>query len=98
MMLRLTSEAVRARVRTMFPADTTMFVWVSGTIFGREVVPEVCSTKATSCSFAKIGSLAIELQSISSSITSMPRFLAQPIAGDVLPASTMSAFARMSDK
>ena len=32
----------------MLPAEVQMLAWRSGTIFGREVVPEVCRMSATS--------------------------------------------------
>ena len=32
----------------MLRAEVQMLAWVSGTIFGREVVPEVCRMSATS--------------------------------------------------
>ena len=45
---RQRSPAVSASDSTMFPADTARLRWLSGTSFGREVVPEVCSSSATS--------------------------------------------------
>jgi hypothetical protein len=53
MMLRPRSAVVKARVRRMLPAEAHRFFCDSGTIFGREVVPEVCSTMATSSGWAK---------------------------------------------
>src|SRR3984885_14658813 len=39
----------------MLPAEVQMLAWRSGTIFGREVVPEVCKIRATSCGSAGPG-------------------------------------------
>src|SRR6185295_15280571 len=55
MMLRFTSEAVSAKVFAMLPAETVRFAWLKGTILGREVVPDVCSTNAASPSLAYSG-------------------------------------------
>ena len=40
----------------MLRAEVQMLAWVSGTIFGREVVPEVCRMSATSSGFGETGS------------------------------------------
>ena len=45
---RQASSGESSRVRAMLPAEAVTLPWVSGTIFGRAVVPEVCSTSATS--------------------------------------------------
>ena len=42
------SAAVRCSDSAMPAAEHPRLRWRSGTIFGREVVPEVCSTSATS--------------------------------------------------
>jgi hypothetical protein len=44
---------VKASVLRMLRAEAQRFFCDSGTIFGREVVPEVCSTMATSSGWAK---------------------------------------------
>jgi hypothetical protein len=49
------SAAVKASVVRMLRADAQMFCCASGTIFGREVVPEVCSTRAMSSGAAAPG-------------------------------------------
>ncbi len=48
MMLRQRSAGERASVAPMWRAEARRFFWLRGTIFGREVVPEVCRTSATS--------------------------------------------------
>src|SRR5271165_4161176 len=48
MMLRPRSLGVSARLAQILRAEAQTFLWVKGTIFGRDVVPEVCSTKAIS--------------------------------------------------
>ena len=48
MTFRHRSPSTSWRVDRMLWADLQRFVWVSGMIFGREVVPDVCSTSATS--------------------------------------------------
>ncbi len=48
MMLRPRSCGVKCSVSRMWRAEAQTLRWLSGTIFGREVVPEVCSTSATS--------------------------------------------------
>src|SRR3984885_3087680 len=39
----------------MLPAEVQILAWRSGTIFGREVVPDVCRMRATSCGSAGPG-------------------------------------------
>ena len=60
-MLRQRSLAVSFSVRTILPADAMRLAWVSGTIFGREVVPDVWSTRATSSAPARPGDWALRL-------------------------------------
>ena len=48
MTLRQRSAGVRLRMSRMWPAEAQTLRCDSGTILGREVVPEVCSTSATS--------------------------------------------------
>src|SRR5262249_54017544 len=52
MMLRQRSVAVSPNVSPMWRAEARMLRWESGTSFGREVVPEVCSSRATSSASA----------------------------------------------
>src|SRR5436305_4774285 len=53
MMVRPQSFAVKASVAAMLPAETLMLRWDNGTIFGRDVVPEVCRISAISSGSAK---------------------------------------------
>ena len=48
MTIRQRSCGVSASVAAMLRAEAARLRWRSGTIFGRDVVPEVCSTRATS--------------------------------------------------
>jgi len=48
MMLSPRSAAAKATVRLTLRAEAQTLRWESGTIFGRDVVPEVCSTSAVS--------------------------------------------------
>ena len=41
------SSSFNLRDLFIFSADETIFEWRIGTIFGRDVVPEVCRIKAT---------------------------------------------------
>ena len=52
MITRPRSFAVSDSVLRMLPADATEFLCASGTIFGRDVVPDVCSTSAMSSGVA----------------------------------------------
>ena len=54
MMLRQRSAGPSARVVAMWPAEATRLPWVSGTILGREVVPEVWRTSAVSSGRARL--------------------------------------------
>ena len=45
---RQVSDGVKAKEFAMWRALATIFAFVSGTIFGRAVVPDVCSTNAGS--------------------------------------------------
>ena len=51
-MFRQRSCGVSANVAPILLADAVTFSWESGTIFGRDVVPEVCSTSAISAGAA----------------------------------------------
>src|SRR4029077_2109523 len=53
MMVRPQSFVVNASVAAILPAETLILRWDSGTIFGRDVVPEVCRINATSPGSAK---------------------------------------------
>ncbi len=46
--LRQRSDGVSASDVMMLPTDVARLRWLNGTIFGRAVVPEVCSTSAMS--------------------------------------------------
>ena len=59
MMLRHASSGVSASTPPMCFADAQTLACVSGTIFGRDVVPEVCSISATSAASAGPGVAAI---------------------------------------
>src|SRR5690606_27496387 len=111
MILRQRSSAVRANVSTMLRAVAHMLRWLSGTIFGREVVPEVCSTSATSSGSA--GPACAGLPAVgpdrvkapagapggTASVTiGIDRARATSSAGEVEPASTTSALAPRSDR
>ena len=55
-----------------------MLRWVRGTIFGREVVPEVCNTNATSSMPARMGS---EIFFVTAASLERLNFPAQPGIG-----------------
>src|SRR5690242_17863960 len=55
MMFRQRSSAVSARATWIWCAEVQMLACVRGTSFGRDVVPEVWRTKATSLGWAKTG-------------------------------------------
>ena len=55
MTLRQRSAGVSASVVRMWRAEAARLRWSSGTILGREVVPEVCSTRASSSSSRRSG-------------------------------------------
>ena len=48
MMFRQRSVSTKFKVRRIFSAEVQRFFAVSGTILGRDVVPDVCRTKAIS--------------------------------------------------
>ena len=48
MIFKQRSLASRASVAATLVAEAVTFWWLSGTIFGRDVVPEVCRINATS--------------------------------------------------
>jgi hypothetical protein len=111
MTFRQRSPGVSARVVRMLRADAQRFLWLSGTILGRDVVPDVCRTSATSSPLAnpprtavaaapawpaKPNRPACSLGTISSS--GMPSLPAALTAGDSLPFSTSSALAFRSER
>src|SRR5689334_4528416 len=55
MITRQRSAGVSARQVEMLRAEASRFFCASGTILGREVVPEVCSTRAPSSAALKSG-------------------------------------------
>ena len=55
MTLRQVSPGVSDSVAAMFWAEAATLTWLSGTIFGRAVVPDVCSTSAISSGSAEPG-------------------------------------------
>jgi len=101
------SASENSTVLAILSAEATTLLWVSGTIFGREVVPEVWRMSATSSGAASPGRAAVPLSpperekapatrpGVSVS-TRIPSFLATSIAGDALPAPTTSALAPRS--
>ena len=108
---RQTSSGVSARVVRMLRADARTFPCVSGTIFGLEVVPDVCRTRATSSlpagppaatgaarSEARPNSPAGVPSRTPSSSTGMPSAAAASSAGEALPRSTTSALAPRSSR
>ncbi len=111
---RQRSSGVRRRVARMFPAEAHTFRCSSGTIFGREVVPEVWSTSATSSGPAGPGDAQGPGSNPSSGTrsnspgpapggtlrrsTAAPRALALSIASESLSSSTTSALAPRSSR
>jgi hypothetical protein len=104
MMFSPRSADEKPQRRAMFCAEAARLACVSGTIFGREVVPEVCSTIETSPGWASparaAGVAAGRSRSKSpappsargtSSITRTPCRWATATAGEALPRSTISA-------
>ena len=111
MMLRQRSSSVSASVLPILPADAVTLRWDSGTIFGREVVPEVCSTSAMSPASAKppwaglppaapskVNRPAGPFGSAFRRITGTFSFLATAKAGDSAPSSITNALALRSDR
>ena len=109
---RQRSAGVSFSVWAMFQPEAQRFFWLSGTILGRDVVPEVCSTSATSSGPASLtaeggpppGSpISVKLPAPRSgsgvSVTILtPSFFATSMAGEVLPFSTIRSFAPRSDR
>ncbi len=109
MMLRQRSAGSRRRVAAMCPAEAQRLAPLSGTIFGREVVPEVCSTSAVSPGPAgravpgavpprsRVNAPAPPPASSTSSITGTPCRAATARAGVSMPAATIRIRARRSE-
>src|SRR5262252_8241855 len=111
---RLRSSGVSASVCLTLLADAHTLRWVSGTILGRDVVPDVCSTSATSSGLAK--SALVEDDSVpfpsnasenvpaprsacaTSRATGTPSFAATSTDGESFPGATMSSFAPRSER
>ena len=107
------SCCVSLSVALMLRADAHTFLWVSGTILGREVVPEVCRIKAMS-SVCAIPPFAIGLPEYAAPLSvklpapfsgcgvnsrmEIPSFAATALAGVSLPLATTSAFAFRSPR
>ena len=111
MMFRQTSSGVSCSAPMMFRAEAVTLRWSSGTIFGREVDPEVCSTRATSSGCASPpsnGPAPFFCKSRSEkapapwsrwgtrSMVGMRSLVATARAGESRPTSTTSALARRS--
>ena len=111
MMLRPRSSAVKASAVRMLRAEAQTLPCVSGTIFGREVVPEVCSTSAMSSVSARpprAGSpvaasakCSVKLPAPSSGVgrrraTDTPSFSATATAGESEPSTTSRSLAPRS--
>ena len=105
------SEFESDKVAPMCFAEEVILTCDSGTIFGRDVVPEVCNTKAMSSGSAMPPAMASEVcspinvkdpaGSVSDqaiSITFILRDLATSIAGELLFFSTINALAPRSER
>ncbi len=113
MMFKPQSAAVRFSVLRTLTAEAHTFLFVSGTILGREVVPEVCRIKARSsasekpgcaagllsCAWpaARVNAPAPSLEGDSSTMRT-PSFSATARAALWLPRSTIKALALRSDR
>ena len=109
MMFRHRSAGFSASEAAICPAEAARLAPDKGTIFGREVVPEVCSTRAMSSGSAGGAASGTEpptsrlklpagpLMSSASSIRVAPCFSATARAGVSSPAATITAFAFRSE-
>ena len=96
---RQRSAAASCKVAAMLAADAARFAWLSGTILGREVVPEVCRIKAVavmgrgaaSASRTPPNANAPAFSPSTMCSTGTPDDFATSMAGDADPASTTSA-------
>jgi hypothetical protein len=106
---RQRSRGVKAKVPAMLRAEAVRLCWRSGTILGRDVVPEVWSTSATSSESgcgAPASANGIEsvkppagpLSSGVNSITGMLRRAATARAGESGPPSMISTLAWRSSR
>ena len=101
--LRHTSERPSLSVAAMLRADAQRFACVNGTSFGREVVPDVCSSSATASAWAGVagngvaaGMLSVNAPAASpssSSITRKPRLAATCRTAAGLSGATITAAA-----
>ena len=110
MMLRPQSEADRASVSAMLPAETLTLRCDSGTILGRDVVPDVCRISAISCGCAgpfaqspvpsaSSRNVPAPCSGVGTRVTRrIPSLAATAMAGEVLPVSTTSALALRSER
>ena len=114
MMFSPRSAAVNCSVRAMWVAEAARLRCESGTIFGLEVVPEVCSSIEMSSGSAmppcaagvppspsratRRNSPAGAPSSTTRSIRRTPSLVATSMAGEVLEASTISALALRSER
>jgi hypothetical protein len=107
--LRQRSVGDSDRVRATLAADAQRLRCSRGTSFGRDVVPEVCSSNAISAPSAGLGATARPLRPDSenapaavepddSSMTSIPRARATARAGESPPASITTAFTPRSGR
>ena len=112
MMCSSTSSSVSCKVRLMLRADAHTFRCDSGTILGRDVVPDVCKINATSSACAgppcAAGAVCADAAARSSkspaprsgwgtsSITAMPSLAATARAGVSAPCATINALALRS--
>jgi hypothetical protein len=108
MTLRQRSPGSSASVRAMLRAEVRRFVWVSGTILGRPVVPEVWSTRAMSwgsaCAPSAFAAPAAPSSSNTpsraaegtSSMTGTPSALATSVEAEATPRWTTRALALRS--
>jgi hypothetical protein len=109
MILSPRSEAVSAKVCRTLRAEALTLRWASGTIFGREVVPDVCRTSAMSSAVAgpwrggsdaacPLANTSVKLPAPRSCVVATraigtPSLLATSMAGDALSCSTISSLA-----
>ena len=98
-----------ARCAAMLPADATRLAWLSGTSFGPAVVPEVCSSSATSSGVQGVAPVsgagnapmmlncpAGAASSSSTSMTTSPSSSATARSGPASPRSSTIICARRS--
>ena len=109
MTLRQRSPGPSASAAAICRADAARLAWVSGTFFGREVVPDVCSASAASSGAAgrasarpdagePVSAKSPAAAPASSSNTGIPRRAAAPRAGLSASAARISARAPRSPR